>query len=169
MYSFKPLEEKDIQLLFEWQKQPHVSWWWQTETEWPEFENKYTEYISSDHVFPFIIQIKGQAIGYIQYYHVDKLDNESIFKSFRTPESVVGIDIFIGEPDYIASGHGTKCMRLFIEKIFQNPKIETVIVDPRAENLLAISCFSKIGFKPIYANKEDHADIVLMGLHKKDF
>jgi aminoglycoside 6'-N-acetyltransferase len=168
-YYFKPLAEEDFQLLFEWQNQPHVLWWWQTVNEWPEFVKKYRDHIACDHIFPFIVYFNDIPIGYVQYYLVEKLDDEVIRNIFKQPENVVGLDIFIGNPDFVARGHGKNCMKAFIKMLFQKPKIEMVIVDPRPENTLAINCFTKVGFQPINCKEEAPTNIILMGLGKKDF
>lgn len=169
-YLFKPLEESDIDLLFEWQSRPHVAWWWQEGCSRTEFESKYKQYIASDHVFPFLIYKDSKPIGYIQYYRVDKVSDEKIRRLFAKPSNVVGIDLFIGEPQYIAAGHGTKIMNLFINKIFQSlTDVEIIIVDPRPENTLAVNCFTKIGFSPIFKDKTQNEECLWMQLNRHDW
>lgn len=165
-YSFSPLEEQDFQILFEWQQQPHVAWWWQTGTDWPNFVEKYKQHIESDYIFPFIINLDNKPIGYIQYYYIDQLQPEGWHKNFANLEMVVGIDVFIGEQDYMAKGHGTASMKSFIKTLFEKPEIETVIVDPRPENIHAVHCFEKLGFKTIAQIEAPDGPVLIMGLNK---
>lgn len=149
-YTFKPLEEQDFKLLFNWQQNPHVAWWWQPACEWPYFVKKYRQHIAADYIFPFIMQVNGTSIGYIQYYHVNMVDLEWFDKAFGDDkDSVVGIDIFIGNPDYFAKGYGSLFMKLFIEKLWGNGNIKKIIVDPQPENIQAVHCFKKIGFSEV--------------------
>jgi RimJ/RimL family protein N-acetyltransferase len=149
--------------MFEWAKNPHVAWWWQTENEWPEFVEKYKQHISSDYIFPFIMQVDNTPIGYIQYYYADMVDIDWCREMFSNSDSadshsvdnsvatsgVVGIDIFIGNPDYFAKGYGTIFMQKFIDILWTDADIKKIIVDPQPENLQAVKCFEKLGFEPI--------------------
>jgi RimJ/RimL family protein N-acetyltransferase len=40
-------------------------------------------------------------------------------------------------------------MQNFIEELWKNPDIKKIIVDPQPENLQAVKCFEKIGFKQV--------------------
>jgi RimJ/RimL family protein N-acetyltransferase len=175
--SFRPLAEQDFSLMFEWAKNPHVAWWWQTAKQWPEFVEKYKQHIAADYIFPFIMQVDNTPIGYIQYYYADMVDIDwcrEIFSNSDAPSSnsdgsdnhsaansissansilasnsVVGIDIFIGNADYFAKGYGTIFMQKFIDKLWESANIKKIIVDPQPENLQAVKCFEKLGFMPV--------------------
>jgi aminoglycoside 6'-N-acetyltransferase len=165
-YIFKALTKKDIPLLFEWTMQPHVAWWWQTASNWADFEKKYQDYIKSDHVFPFMMCENNKAFGYIQYYWIDKLDDAWVDQLFSRSAGIVGIDVFIGDQDYLAKGHGTKCMAEFIEKLWKNPEIRKIIVDPCPENMQAVGCFKKLGFKEVEQVESQHGIVAIMELNR---
>ena len=159
-YTFKPLSEKDLALLFKWVAQPHVSWWWQTSSLWDDFVEKYRQYIESDYIFPFVMQVNGQPIGYIHYYRVNMVDLDWFDKAFeKDKDFIVGIDIFIGNSDYFAKGFGTIFMKKFIEILWENSDIKKIIVDPQPENTQAVHCFKKIGFKKIQKNNIFYMEI----------
>jgi len=62
-------------------------------------------------------------------------------------EGTVGIDQFIGEEKYINRGYGTQMIQQFIKKLFENPSIRKIITDVAPNNLRAINCYKKVGFK----------------------
>ncbi|MFA6534730.1 MAG: GNAT family N-acetyltransferase [Candidatus Babeliales bacterium] len=148
-YSIRALTEQDFQTMFQWLQNPHVSWWWQVGTQWPKFVEKYRQHIECDYIFPFIMQVDGNAIGYIQYYYTSMVDISWVNEISDKPKSTVGIDIFIGNPEYFAKGYGTIFMKMFIEELWKQSEIKKIIVDPQPENLQAIHCFKKLGFTEI--------------------
>jgi aminoglycoside 6'-N-acetyltransferase len=60
---------------------------------------------------------------------------------------VHGIDLFIGEPDYWNRGIGTRIVAGAAAHLFATRGVEIVTVDPRADNLRAIRCYEKAGFR----------------------
>lgn len=146
--TFKPLEEKDMRLFFTWVKKPHIAQWWKSDTYEKFFEKYHPKMASQNFVFPFIMYINEKPIGYIQYYLADKVDNGWWMKT-HGQAGTIGMDIIIGETDYIGKGFGPMLIKKFIEKIYQETKASKIIIDPSVNNIAAIRCYEKIGFKRV--------------------
>ena len=67
------------------------------------------------------------------------------------PETTVGIDQFIGDPNYLGKGYGLLMIKEFISYLTKvlEPRTTTIILDPKPTNIVAIKCYEKVGFKPI--------------------
>ena len=161
-YSFRPLEKKDMPLLARWLAAPHVAQWWgDKETELKGIE----EAIDSIAVEPFIIELDGKPIGYIQSYDPYLEDGENPFED--QPTGTLGIDQFIGEPDLIGKGHGTRLIGEFVEMLFEEGA-PRVIMDPDTANAVAIRVYEKIGFRPVRRIKTATGEALLMALDAED-
>jgi aminoglycoside 6'-N-acetyltransferase Ib len=129
-FEFRPITKADVAMLFEWHQRPHVLEWWDGYTSLDALE---TDTFDWD-VHPFIAYRDGQPFAYIQWYVTDEA-------------GVVGIDQFIASADSIGRGLGTALVSQFVEFLFADPAIETVIVDPLPHNARAIRCYEKAAFR----------------------
>lgn len=113
--------------------------------------------------FGFILYRDKKPVGYIQYYYIDP---ESEKTGKYLPElfpNSVGTDQFIGEPDLIGKGLGTKMITLFIEYLRKiEPQVAIIIVDPDLDNAGAIRCYEKVGFKKILVYDTSYGPCLLM-------
>ena len=141
--NFQPLQEMDLDLLCKWFNEPHVKEWWDDQLSDEEIKSKYKNRIGNSIVVPFIIYLNNRPIGFMQYYHADKVGDGWWPEE---AEGTVGIDQFIGEKDLINRGIGTKMIRAFVTYLFLNPKIKKIIIDVDPKNLRAIRCYEKAGF-----------------------
>lgn len=147
--DFKPLEEKDMPLFFTWVKKPHIARWWKSGT-YENFAEKYhPKKVAENYVFSFIIYVKDKPIGYIQYCLADKADDGWWMKQHEQPAGTVGMDIIIGEIEYVGKGFGTMLVRKFVEKIFKETNAPKIIIDPDPTNMVAIRCYERVGFKRV--------------------
>ena len=146
---FAPLTKEDLPLFFRWVQSTHISKWWKSNT-YEKFEKTYNpQALASNHVFPFIIQIDGKPIGYIQYYLADKADNGWWGIQIEDITGNIGIDMISGETDFIGKGYGSTILKLFIEKIYKETSATKIITDPDPNNLAAIRFYEKVGFRKI--------------------
>ncbi|TAL58643.1 MAG: GNAT family N-acetyltransferase [Legionella sp.] len=144
MISFKPLEENDLALICCWLDKPHVKEWWNDGLTHDEIKEKYGNRIGDTIVVPFIVYLDDHPIGFIQYYHADKVGDG------WWPDEIagtMGIDQFIGEEAYINRGYGTQMIQEFIKMLLQNPDIKKIITDVDHNNSRAIHCYKKVGFQ----------------------
>ena len=106
-------------------------------------KHKYRERIDDTIVVPFIAYLDDMPIGFIQYYHVDKVGDGWWPDEV---EGTVGIDQFIGEADNINRGYGTQMICAFNKMLFKNSAIKKIITDVDPKNKRAIRCYEKAGF-----------------------
>jgi aminoglycoside 6'-N-acetyltransferase len=90
-------------------------------------------------VTPCLLMLAGAPIGYIQYYPEPEAEAPGTF----------GIDQVIGEPDLWDQGIGTRAVSLLLTFLFQREGAAKVITDPRIDNLRAIRCYEKCGFRKV--------------------
>ncbi|MDH6231332.1 aminoglycoside 6'-N-acetyltransferase [Mesorhizobium soli] len=156
-YGFRPLTGKDMPLLARWLGEPHVAaWWGDKKTELKGIG----ENIDSISVEPFIMELDGRPIGYIQSYD-PHLEDENPYQD--QPTGTLGIDQFIGEPEPVGKGHGTQLIAEFVEMLFEEGA-PRVIIDPDPANAVAIHVYEKVGFQPIGRRQTEHGEVLLMAI-----
>ncbi len=98
-------------------------------------------------VTPYIVELAGSPIGFMQYYILDEKIQEKF--GYPTNLTVFGIDQFIGYPKLFNKGIETKIIRLFIEHIYQHKHVDFIILDPAISNTRAIRTYEKCGFRKV--------------------
>lgn len=68
----------------------------------------------------------------------------SLFKKAQ-PSQIAGLDLFIGESNYLGKGIGSSVIKKFINEIIPF-KYKLIVVDPNVENKRAIQCYLKCDF-----------------------
>ena len=161
-FTFEKLEKKHIPLLLAWFEKPHVKDWWPV-PEKNETIKKFLKRIRSKDTFGYIVKLDEKPIGYIQYYYIDRTNEKTGSWLPDLPETTIGTDQFIGDPDYLHKGYGTHFIKEFLTYMRTiEPDITTVIVDPDPANLAAIRCYEKVGFERIGAYDAPWGPALLM-------
>ena len=161
--AFEPLNESHFSLLFKWVETPHVKRWWDSDVNWTmELIRKKSEsYVNGFKVLhlkdgqtitkpirALIIKHDETPVGYIQYYNKHDFPSHHGYDSIELPESCAGIDMYIGEPEYLGRGIASMALNQLIkQEIF--PKYRYAFVDPELNNEGAIKAYGRAGFKPI--------------------
>ncbi|MDF2940668.1 MAG: family N-acetyltransferase [Gammaproteobacteria bacterium] len=164
-FSFKPLEESDIDLLYHWLNLPHVSEIWYENLSYEETRKKYLQRLDSDWIFSFIIHCDNQPIGFIHYYYADKVGH-GWWPNAKPGEA--GIDLFIAEQAYLNKGYGALLLKEFIKLLSKDRKLKTLFVDPAPDNVRAIRCYEKCGFKAQGEIDTPNGKVLLMQLDPQD-
>jgi RimJ/RimL family protein N-acetyltransferase len=128
MLIFRPVTEDDLPMLLEWLQRPHVSEWWKSETSLDAVRDEYLAegtYIAFDSDVP---------IAYVQSYPAIE-------------KGAIGIDQFIADAKNLGRGLGTELVRQFAAFLFRDPAVRSIQVDPSPDNLRAIRCYEKAGFR----------------------
>lgn len=148
-FAFQRLNEADLPLLFNWFKQPYIAQLWKEPQEWDAFQAKFIPRLSSSDSISFIAHRGNNPLGYIQYHYVTDEDR-ALFPDIVLPPHSIGLDLFIGEPECLNKGYGTLLLAAFIEFLTKRePLCTTMIIDPAPDNLRAIKCYEKVGFKKV--------------------
>lgn len=147
-FTFRPLVEDDLPLLREWLNRAHLqAWWREEEVSLEGLREKYLPRIAgADVARPFVALLDGEPAGYIQVY--DASTGPEWWPD-RPGPGVVGIDQFLADGDRLGWGLGTAMVSAFVEILFRDPSVREVRVDPRPDNLRAIRCYAKVGFREV--------------------
>lgn len=146
--TFRPITPEDIPLLHHWRNLPHVAQWWTPpHPSHADVQAEYTAYMRpNDGVRAYIVVIGGRDVGYIQAWQVAMFPDYKPYVPLT--DETVGIDVFIGEPDYLHKGWGVQIIRQFIcAHVFSDPSVPACIIDPLPENTAAIRAYEKAGFR----------------------
>ncbi len=148
-FIFKPLTEAQLSLLTRWLNYQHLQEWWNSgELTLEKVREKYLPRIKgNDSARPYIIYLDEIPIGYIQYYYASAGDPN--WWPDEPGQDVIGIDQFIADINLLGKGYGTLMIIQFIRYLANEIAISEVRVDPRPDNLRAIRCYEKTGFRKI--------------------
>jgi aminoglycoside 6'-N-acetyltransferase len=159
---FDTFTENHFPLLLKWLEAPHVKTWWDSQLEWTLelIQKKYEPYLNSSNLMnAYIFSVESKPIGYIQYYNKHDFPREHDY-AMELPESCAAIDWYIGEPEFVRRGIGTKALKLFLDiHVFSN--FDNVFVDPDTPNVSAIRVYEKIGFITISKTNDDKVTLML--------
>ena len=98
-------------------------------------------------VEPYIVETEGKPFAFMQCYRLTDEDYKSY--GYSIEETIYGIDQFIGEPELLGKGYGTRMVTEFLSFIFNEKGADAVTVDPELTNPRAIRCYEKCGFQKI--------------------
>jgi len=152
--KFKPIQEDDMPLLFQWFQVPHVKEGYaKGETYTLEMiGDKYLPRIHDATIPSYIICYQDKQVGYIQLYKItdhlpEGVNNYShaIFNDYHA-EELVGLDLFLADADLLGKGVSSKILREFIA-MRVDKKYRAIVVDPTINNARAIEFFERNGFK----------------------
>ena len=140
-YHFRPMTPADLPRIKQWLALPHVREWWGDPAEQYALVSGDLDEPAMDQ---FIVAADASDLGYIQCYDLTAWNSGFGLQ----PEGTRGIDLFIGEPNMMAGGHGSALIRAFVDdRLAQGaPRIVT---DPDPENPRAIRAYEKAGFQKL--------------------
>lgn len=159
LFEFRPLREKDLELMHQWFQEPTIkqSYARGQHFTYENIQNKYLpRIVGQENVPSFIVYQNNNPIGFIQYYPVSNhlpevtvtgellsLKNP-LFNTYH-PNEIAGIDCFIAESNDRGKGKGEQMISAFITEFLKDYR--AVIVDPVQDNHPAIRCYEKAGFE----------------------
>ena len=140
MLNLRPATIDDLDLLRQWDEEPHVveadpndDWGWEVELarnpDWRE---------------QLIAEIDGQSIGFIQI--IDPALEDSHYWGDVEP-NLRAIDIWIGAEADLGKGYGTQMMKLAIDRCFVHPAVTAILIDPLASNTRSHRFYERLGFR----------------------
>jgi aminoglycoside 6'-N-acetyltransferase len=155
VYRFRPLATADLPLLRRWFGEPHVREWWDD----PDNSIADIEQAMRDPgTEPFIVLLDERPIGYQQCYDPHAEADHPYQDQLRGTR---GIDQFIGEPDMLGCGHGSRFIRVFVEGLFAQGA-PRVVTDPDPANARAVRAYMKAGFRPLGERDTMFGRVLLM-------
>jgi RimJ/RimL family protein N-acetyltransferase len=149
MISFRPLEEDDFELLLVWLQRPHVKEWWNDGDDTLEkVRDHYTRNPDETRRFILLYPDDKSPSGYFQYY--------------IRPDGVIGIDQFLADVESLNRGLGSASVSQFLRMILEKHSPIRIVTDPSPDNLRAIRCYEKVGFKFYETVEEDSGKLAYM-------
>jgi len=156
MITFRKMVKSDIDIYLKWIDKPHVKEWWVSEPN--KIHEKFDDPIYID---LYILTLNELPFGYAQVWDVN-FDELS-----KHPSGVLGIDLFIGEEDYLDKGLGTKAVKALSAELIGRPNVPYIIIDPQTKNFRAIKCYTKAGFVSVKTIQTKEGESLLMKFENK--
>jgi len=152
----------DVELLKQWDEQPHVvqsdpndDWQWETELQRnPDWREQ------------LIAELDGRPIGFVQI--IDPAREESHYWG-DIPENLRAIDIWLGDEKDLGKGYGTRVMQLAIERCFSDKNVTGILIDPLASNTKAHRFYERIGFRFLKKQRFNDDDCHVYELQRKNW
>ncbi len=142
-YGFRAVAETDLPMLSAWLAEPHVAEWWDDSGLEHGPVTEIMQAMDDIATEPLIVELDGRPIGYIQSYDPHLEDGHPYQDQ---PTGTLGIDQFIGVPELVGIGHGSRFIRAFVDELFEEG-CPRVILDPDPANKRAIRAYEKAGFR----------------------
>ena len=134
-YRFRPMTTADLPRIKRWLALPLVREWWGDPAEQYALVSGDLEEPAVDQ---FIVAAEGNDFGYLQCYDLTAW-NSGFGKQ---PDGTRGIDLFIGEPDMMAGGHGSALIRAFVDdRLAQGAS--RIVTDPDPANARAVRAYER--------------------------
>ncbi|PPE03066.1 Aminoglycoside N(6')-acetyltransferase type 1 [Holospora curviuscula] len=153
--TFEPLNELHFLLLLKWLETSHVKKWWDQDVAYTMelMKEKYSSYVkdyklegsAQKPIQAFIIYSDQNPVGYIQICNAYDFPRRKPLLGL--PSNLGAFDIFIGEEEVLKQGLGSKAIVQFL-KLHGN-QYSYIFADPDINNLFAIKCYEKAGFKKV--------------------
>jgi aminoglycoside 6'-N-acetyltransferase len=138
-YVFHPMSASDLPLVRRWLSRPHVRKWWGDPDEQYALVAGDLDEPAMDQ---YIVSTSNCPFGYLQCYDLTAWNS-----GFgEQPKGTRGIDLFIGEADMIARGHGSALTRTFVDDRLRQGA-PRVVTDPDPANGRAVRAYEKAGFE----------------------
>ena len=110
-----------------------------------------------------IAELAGRPVGVMQI--CDAAREESHYWG-DVDQGLAAIDIWIGEESDLSRGYGARMMQLALERIFADPAMTAIIIDPLASNTRAHRFYQRLGFRPVGRQTFDEDDCLVMRLDR---
>lgn len=147
--EIRHLEDSDKQILVKWLSDPVVLQYYEGRDNPHDLERVNARFFNrEDDTTRCIAEYDGKPIAYIQFYLVDD-ESKGVYGYDEVQDSIYGTDQFIGEVDYWNKGIGTLLVNLMKKSLIEKKEASRIVMDPQADNMRAIACYEKCGFKKV--------------------
>lgn len=160
------MEREDLSLLHTWLNLPHVHEFYDKDRQnsKEDVQKRYAPKIRGEKPTDcYFVLYNNKPVAYIQKYRVN--DYEELGPFLDYDDSVVSVDLFIGDKEYMGKGFGNMMLSKFISDIlFTNSDIRRVMIGPEPSNCRAIKSYQKAGFKHVQTLKigDEYEDTYVM-------
>lgn len=172
--GFRLLTMADLELLYSWLNQtPAVKEFYGhgEETPYAAVVAKYSPRIRGEEpTTSYIIQYDRTPIGYIQAYRWR--DYMDYARYLDLQEEAMGLDLFIGHPDYLQRGLGSHVLRAFVHQvIFAAEDVASCVITPEVRHTGALRAYDKAGFQRlrVLEHPDEPGPVWVIRLGRVDF
>jgi len=159
--TFVALDRTHLPALTRWLNTPHVYEWWGVSSGPGSLGGPGSDAATEQQVYEkyapgldphatgtrrYIIAVDQRPVGLIQWY---PLAGEAEYAAAigESAPGGAGIDLFIGEPDSIDRGVGSRTLDAFVrDVVFADPAISRVVGAPHPDNSRSCRAFESAGF-----------------------
>jgi RimJ/RimL family protein N-acetyltransferase len=120
---------------------------------WGEPEDDDTDSGTDEDVTCFAILVDGAVRGMIQYGEEDDQDYRH-----------ASIDIYV-DPEIHGRGVGRDAVRTLARHLIADRGHHRIVIDPAADNVAAIRCYTSVGFRPVGVLRQYERDVDGKGWH----
>ena len=147
--TLRRMQEDDLTLLHAWLQRPHIVRWWGSNDGSLSRDEIQARYLPSKDagVRQYIALLGARAIGWAQSYVA--LGAGDGWWEEETDPGVRGIDQFLGDPNDLGHGLGTRMVTALVTLLFLDTAVTRIQTDPSPDNVRAIRCYEKAGFRAI--------------------
>ena len=148
-------EPSDYDLFVRWRNEPHVAEWWTTDDDpTPTTTQHVVEQYGprtedASWVTSCIISVGDRPVGYLQFYPWDDEAEAAAEMGVLAIEGSYGLDIFIGEPDMIDRGVGSRTVALLSRYLFEACHATGIALLTPVGNERAHRAYEKAGFRKV--------------------
>ena len=134
LVSLRPARPEDVPALARIRSTPEVLRWWRGGDD---LAAAVAEDLAEEGTETFVIEHEGRVAGAIQWSAEDEPDYRH-----------AGIDIYL-DPAVHGRGLGADAIRTLARYLIADKGHHRLVIDPAVDNVAAIRCYSKVGFRPV--------------------
>jgi aminoglycoside 6'-N-acetyltransferase len=132
--TLRPAAASDVPELARIRSTPEVLRWWRGGDD---LVASVAEDLAEEETETFAIEHDGKVAGAIQWHAEEEPDYRH-----------AGIDIYL-DPAIHGRGVGADAIRTLARHLIADHGHHRLVIDPAADNVAAIKCYSKVGFRPV--------------------
>jgi aminoglycoside 6'-N-acetyltransferase len=153
----------DIPLLESWDEQPHVA----ASTGVDDIDD-WADELARDTAWAwtFIGEEDGRPFGVVQV--IDPHLEDTHYWGDVEPD-LRAIDIWIGPPEDLGRGLGTRLMTLALDFCFAEPAVTAVLIDPLERNTEARRFYERMGFQEVGPRRFGDDDCMVYRIDRADW
>lgn len=154
---FRPIDDSDTDNIVRWRNTKSIQdhFIYREEFTREIHQNWLKTKVNTGQVIQFIIEIIESSIPIGSVYLRD-INSEKMSAEFG---------IFIGEPDYFGKGYGFEATSFMIGYFFDEMKYKTLFLRVLKDNIPAIRCYEKSGFKRF----DENDSVMFMSVTEDDY
>jgi aminoglycoside 6'-N-acetyltransferase len=143
---------EDYQRFVAWRNLAHVREWWDPDDPPMTMESAVDEYgpdvAGRTATQAAIIELDGMPVGFLQFYPWAAYQQELADIGVEVPAGAWGLDIFIGETEWLSRGVGSRAVRTLCDRLISDEGATAIAFGVEKDNLRARRAYEKAGLTP---------------------